>query len=37
VVAVVTTFLKLSVMKDKHPVLLAAIGSTFAGGKFQFS
>lgn len=31
-VAVVTTILKLFVMKDKKPLLFAAIGSSFAGG-----
>jgi hypothetical protein len=36
VVAVVMTVLKLFVMKDKAPVLLAAIGTSFAGGKFRF-
>jgi hypothetical protein len=34
--AVVMTVIKLFVMKDKTPVLLAAVGSSFAGGKFQF-
>jgi hypothetical protein len=38
VVAVVMTVLKLLVMKDKKPVLLAAIGTSFVGGntKSQF-
>ncbi|XP_048727491.1 uncharacterized protein LOC125645736 [Ostrea edulis] len=33
-VAVVTTILKLFVMKDKKPLLFAAIGSSFAGALF---
>lgn len=36
-VAVVTTILKLFVMKDKKPLLFAAIGSSFAGGNKHVS
>jgi hypothetical protein len=35
VVALVTTILKLFVMKDKKPLLFAAIGSSFAGGNIR--
>jgi hypothetical protein len=35
VVALVTTILKLFVMKDKKPLLFVAIGSSFAGGKIR--
>lgn len=32
-VALVMLILRMSVMKDKKPALLAAIGTTFVGGK----